>query len=221
MAFAATFGRIGETKIGNRNKRILANRPATRRINPCEQDIPGFIEFAQAAGIRPLPVGYRCPLQVTADHHNDDIAIDSYKSAAALLADKQRKGIREVFAGCRGSKNMSRKHYEGRHQFPRAPRYIGKPSAFDFISDSRPRNIAAFWGEHLDKLSRSNSALADRQKRWGARINPATKPAAGRIRTLTICLLADQCGLGGARGMGQFATGLPITGELSKTGHGP
>ena len=90
--------------------------------------------------------------------------------------------------------------------------------AADFVSDSPPHSVADFWDSQLDKLDALKSALLPHQKQWDAAIHPAIKPAAGKIQTLLIRELAEQCGLGGSKWLGQFAVGFPITGTLSQKG---
>ena len=90
--------------------------------------------------------------------------------------------------------------------------------AADFVSDSRPRDIAAFWDEQLGRLARLNSELTPHQKTWDSFVDPAAKPDAGKVRTLTIRHLTDQCGMGGGRWIDQFPTGFPIAGAISRKG---
>ena len=59
------------------------------------------------------------------------------------------------------------------------------------------------------------SAAPD-QTKWNGCIDPSIRPAAGEINTLAIRHLADFCGLGASKWMGQFAVGFPITGDLSQ-----
>ena len=77
--------------------------------------------------------------------------------------------------------------------------------------------LPIFWDAHLARTTDLVAALSERQKAWGASILPASKPAAGKVRTLALRHLAAQCGIG-ARWIGQFATGFPITGVLSQKG---
>ena len=70
----------------------------------------------------------------------------------------------------------------------------------------------------MGRLSHLREKLAPRQKTRDSFIDPAAKPASGKIRTLTIRHLAEQCGLGGHRWLDQFATGFPIAGAPSQNG---
>ena len=78
--------------------------------------------------------------------------------------------------------------------------------------------MADFWDNQLVRLAEMQAALRPHQQRWNAAIDPAIKPASGKVQTLLIKELADQCGLGGSRWLGQFAVGFPITGKLSQKG---
>ena len=202
-----------------RTGRDESHYPGRENLGRSNHSDPGFDGFTERPIIRPLSARYRCRRPVTASHYNDDVRIESYRPAAFLFADKKRNGIRDPFSGCRDIKEHASQAL--RKKFPLAhdtPLSSETKRAADVVSDSRPRNIAAFWGEQMDRISRLKAALNTHQLIWGSFIDPAVKPDAGKVQTLTIRHLADQCGMFGCRWIDQFATGFPITGTLSRNG---
>ena len=130
----------------------------------------------------PLLEGYRFRRPVTASHYNGDVRIESYQSAASILSDRQRMGIREPSVGCRDIKEHAPHALRG--EFPSAqdtPLPGETKRAADFTIDSRPRDIAAFWDVQMSRLSRLNADLAPRRKIWDSSIDPADKPDAGKF----------------------------------------
>ena len=104
-------------------------------------------------------------------------------------------------------------------QFPPSvdtPLPQGAKAASLFSRESTPEQVRPFWESHLPTLEKlvQDSELA--QEKWGGAIPDGIKPAAGKLKTVAISQLMDQCGLQGKRWVRQFALGSPVTGELSQ-----
>ena len=191
-------------------------------VHPATELCPNFEAFTQEAQIGKLPAGYRFSRPVTAIQTNDNVRIESCEASPFLFADKLRKDIHEAFDG---RKDLG-EHVSSamKERFPLSqdtPLPAETKRAADFVRKCRPMDVANFWGEQLGRLSRLNAELPTHQAQWGGIIDPALKPAAGKIRTLTIRHHAAQCGLGGERWMDQFETGLPNTWAMSQKGVPP
>ena len=90
--------------------------------------------------------------------------------------------------------------------------------AADFACKSDPREIAACWDSQIITMSSLVSDLESRQQQLGESIHPDIKPDAVRVQVLAFRRLACQFGLEGSRWVGQFPTGFPIAGVLSRKG---
>ena len=69
----------------------------------------GFSAIIADVVVRPLPVGCRCPRLRRASDYNDTVAIESYRPAPFLFADKKRNGIRYPLACSRDLKERSKR----------------------------------------------------------------------------------------------------------------
>ena len=85
-----------------------------------------------------------------------------------------------------------------------------------FSMDIPHGRLLRFWGVQLNSLDRliPNCELA--QSKWGARVRPEIRPAAGEFRTVAISQLTNRHGLGGPRWIAQLAFVFPITGHRSQ-----
>ena len=148
---------------------------------------------------------------------NDDVCLETYEPATLSFADKQRKGIHEAFDGCSSMKDHIRR--AASQPFPLAsetPIPEETRTAAKFVAENDPHLVADFWGSQLTSLQKLVESAASDQTKWNKCIDPAISPAAGKINTLALRHLADFCGLGASKWMGQFAVGFPITGDLSQ-----
>ena len=148
---------------------------------------------------------------------NDDVRLEAYMPDALSFADKQRRGIREAFDGCSSMKGHVKRAVK--QPFPLASEIpIPKETmkAAQFVAENDPRLIAGFWDSQLASLENLVKSAASSQAKWNGFIDPAIRPAAGKIHILALRQLAEFCGLGASKWMGQFAAGFPITGDLSR-----
>ena len=102
--------------------------------------------------------------------------IEIYQPCPFLFADKQRKGTHEAFGACCDMPG----HVERalKEKFPLAqdiplPKVTQKSA--DFIADSCPRAISAFWDSQLDRVKAMVSDVAEHQRTWDSAIFPSTK----------------------------------------------
>ena len=56
----------------------------------------------------------------------------------------------------------------------------------DFVRKWRLMDVANFCGVQMDRLSIPNDELSPRQIQWGGFVDPPLRPAAEKIRTMTI-----------------------------------
>ena len=89
-------------------------------------------------------------------------------------------------------------------------------AAAKFSDGDDPHLIAEFGGSQLTALTDLAQADAPSQTRWNACIVPRISPAAGKINTLSIRQLAEECGLGASNWRDQFDVGFPIDGDLTQ-----
>ena len=173
-----------------------------------------YSSFVKNAEIRPF--GRKLvQLPTPRRSFNDDVHVEAYAPAALTYAGKQRKGIHENFESCTSMEDHV--HRALGEQFPLSvdtPLPQDTRAAALFSRDSTPEQLRSFWESQLLKLEKlvQDSELA--QEKWGGDIPDGIKPAAGKLKTVAISQLMDQCGLQGKRWVRQFALGPPVTGEL-------
>ena len=148
---------------------------------------------------------------------NGDVEIEAYRPAKLILAGKHRKGIREPLDFCSSPDEHIR--YALKDPFPLSaatPLQRELKAASAVSRDIPPVELVEFWGAQNTALESliSNCSLA--QKKWDNSIAPEILTAAAKFRTVALKQLLRQHNLGGARWLGQFAFGFPITGSLSQ-----
>ena len=88
--------------------------------------------------------------------------------------------------------------------------------AAQFAAGNDPHLIAGFRGSQLASLENLAKSAAPPQAERSGFTDPSARPAAGEIHILALRHLAEFCGMGASKWMGQFAVGIPITGDLSQ-----
>ena len=89
-------------------------------------------------------------------------------------------------------------------------------SSINFLSYNSTDEIRSFWGRQLGHLKTLIATRSQRSTAWYANAPPELLKFHRRYPLDAWAALLDFCGIGGAKWLGQFAHGFPITGTLSQ-----
>ena len=91
-------------------------------------------------------------------------------------------------------------------------------ASLSLIKNTEPGKILQFWRAQLRRLRKLAAAAAPTQAARGALIPDSIRPAAGRIKIVTISRLLRQLNMGGQSWIKQFIYGFDIVGTFSQEG---
>ena len=134
-------------------------------------------------------------------------------------AGEQRKGIQfSIPDSASKSDFVFRAMAEPFHLEGEIPLPAEVKASLDFITNTDPDRTLKFWKAQLRRIRNLARAAAPTQAAWGDLIPDFIRPAAGRLKTVTISHLTHQFGLGGQSWVKQFIYGFEIVGTFSQEG---
>ena len=151
--------------------------------------------------------------------YEDDLRTTYFAKSNACWAGEQRKGIQFSIPDATSKTDfVFRAMAEPFHLADEIPLPSEVKASLDFIKNTAPDKIRRFWKAQLRRLRLLTRAAAPAQAVWDALIPDFIRPAAGKLKTVTISHLLHQFGLGGQSWIKQFIYGFDIVGTFSQEG---